>query len=68
MTSISLPTALKASAAALAIAGAAGFAIAQGNPPTTSSPNPACGWCRLNETCDGARQYRAAKEAAGVDA
>ncbi len=42
MTSISFRAALKTSAAALAIAGAT-FAVAQGNPPTTSSPNPATG-------------------------
>ena len=42
MSSISIRTALKASAAALVIAGAS-FAVAQGNPPTTGSPNPATG-------------------------
>jgi hypothetical protein len=42
MTSISFRAALKTSAAVLAIAGAS-FAVAQGNPPTTTSPNPATG-------------------------
>ena len=42
MTSLSFRAALKTSVAALAIAGA-GFAVAQGNPPTTASPNPATG-------------------------
>ena len=42
MTSLSFRAALKTSVAALAIAGA-GFAVAQGNPPTTGSPNTATG-------------------------
>jgi hypothetical protein len=32
---------IKMAMAAIALTSAAGFAIAQGNPPTTSSPNPA---------------------------
>ena len=43
MTSTSFPKVLKITAAAFAIAGATGLAVAQGNPPTTSSPNPATG-------------------------
>lgn len=43
MTSTSFPKVLKVTAAAFAIAGAAGLAVAQGTPPTTSSPNPATG-------------------------
>lgn len=34
---------IKMTMAAIALTSAAGFAIAQGNPPTTSSPNPATG-------------------------
>jgi len=34
---------IKMAMAAVALTSAAGFAIAQGNPPTTSSPNPATG-------------------------
>lgn len=34
---------IKMAMAAVALTSAAGFAIAQGNPPTTNSPNPATG-------------------------
>jgi hypothetical protein len=31
--------------------------LARGRPPTIT-PGPACGWCRLAPTCEGARQWR----------